>query len=322
LAENLKEKIALFCNVDSKSVISANDCSTIYEVPLVLKKQKLDRIILKRLKLPDIKIKIDEWISFVQKVKNPTHVVNIGICGKYTELVDAYKSISEAFVHAGAENDSKVKINFVSAEDVEEQGAAKILKGVHGLLIPGGFGERGIEGKIKAIQFARENNIPFFGICLGLQCATIEYARNVCGIKKANSAEFVKNSYNVIHIMNDQKKVKELGGTMRLGAYPCTLKPNTKAFEAYKSMEISERHRHRFEVNNSFRTILEENGMIFSGTSPDDLLVEMIELPNHPWFVGCQFHPELKSRATKAHPLFREFVKAALNYSKLQKTSN
>jgi len=322
LAENLKEKIALFCNVDAKSVISANDCSTIYEVPLVLKKQKLDRIILKRLKLPDIKIKIDDWISFVQKVKNPTHIVNIGICGKYTELVDAYKSISEAFVHAGAENDSKVKINFVSAEDVEEQGAAKILKGIHGLLIPGGFGERGIEGKIKAIQFARENNIPFFGICLGLQCATIEYARNVCGIKKANSAEFVKNSYNVIHIMNDQKKVKELGGTMRLGAYPCTLKPNTKAFEAYKSMEISERHRHRFEVNNSFRTILEENGMIFSGTSPDDLLVEMIELPNHPWFVGCQFHPELKSRATKAHPLFREFVKAALNYSKLQKTSN
>jgi CTP synthase len=322
LAEELKEKIALFCNVDAKSVISTYDCSTIYEVPLVLKKQKLDRIILKRLKLPDIKIKIDEWINFVQKIKNPANVVNIGICGKYTNLVDAYKSISEAFVHAGAENNSKVKVNFLSAEDVEEQGAEKILKGIDGLLIPGGFGERGIEGKILAIQYARENNIPFFGICLGLQCATIEYARNVCGIKKANSAEFVKNSYNVIHIMNDQKKVKEMGGTMRLGAYPCVLKPNTKAFEAYKTLEISERHRHRFEVNNNFRSVLEENGLIFSGTSPDDLLVEMIELADHPWFVGCQFHPELKSRATKAHPLFREFVKAALNYSKSQKTAS
>jgi len=322
LAEELKEKIALFCNVDAKSVISAYDCSTIYEVPLVLKKQKLDRIILKRLKLPDIKIKIDDWINFVHKIKNPANVVNIGICGKYTNLVDAYKSISEAFVHAGAENNSKVKVKFISAEEVEEQGAEKILKGIDGLLIPGGFGERGIEGKILATQYARENNIPFFGICLGLQCATIEFARNVCGIKKANSAEFVKNSYNVIHIMNDQKKVKEMGGTMRLGAYPCVLKPNTKAFEAYKSLEISERHRHRFGVNNNFRCVLEENGLIFSGTSPDDLLVEMIEFPDHPWFVGCQFHPELKSRATKAHPLFREFVKAALNYSKLQKTAS
>ncbi|MCX6149747.1 MAG: CTP synthase [Ignavibacteriales bacterium] len=315
IANELKEKIALFCNVDAKSVISAFDCSTIYEVPLVLKKQKLDRIVLKRLKLPDIKIKIEEWVEFVRKVKQPSKEINIAVCGKYTDLVDAYKSISEAFIHSGAENDAKVRMKFINSEQIEEDGAEKYLEGMSGLLVPGGFGERGIEGKIMAIKFARENKIPFFGICLGLQCAVIDYARNVCGIKKANSAEFVKNKYNVIHIMPDQKKVKNLGGSMRLGAYPCNLKENTKAFEAYNSIEISERHRHRFEVNNDFREVLEQNGMIFSGLSPDGLLVEMIELQNHPWFVGCQFHPELKSRATKAHPLFREFVKASLIYS-------
>jgi CTP synthase len=316
LAKEIREKIALFTNVPSEAVFSAHDCSTIYEVPLVLFNQNMDRVILERLKLPDINIHLDEWTRFVEQIKNATRIVRIAVCGKYIENKDAYKSISEAFVHAGAENDVKVVADFISSEEIELKGAEKILKGYHGLLIPGGFGERGIEGKIAAIKFARENKIPFFGICLGLQCAVIEYARNVCGLKKANSAEFVKNNnFNVIHIMPEQIKVKVKGASMRLGAYPCILKKKTLAYEAYKKPKISERHRHRFEVNNKFRTQLEECGMIFSGLSPDEKLVEMIEIENHPWFVGCQFHPELKSRATNAHPLFREFVKAASEFS-------
>jgi CTP synthase len=316
LAKEIREKIALFTNVPSEAVFSAHDCSTIYEVPLVLFNQNMDRVILERLKLPDINIHLDEWTRFVEQIKNATRIVKIAVCGKYIENKDAYKSISEAFVHSGAENDVKVVVDFISSEEIELKGAEKILKGYHGLLIPGGFGERGIEGKIAAIKFARENKIPFFGICLGLQCAVIEYARNVCGLKKANSAEFVKNnSFNVIHIMPEQIKVKVKGASMRLGAYPCILKKKTLAYEAYKKPKISERHRHRFEVNNKFRNQLEECGMVFSGLSPDEKLVEMIEIENHPWFVGCQFHPELKSRATNAHPLFREFVKAASEFS-------
>lgn len=320
LSKDIREKIALFTNVPADAVISAHDCSTIYEVPLVLYKQELDRTILDRLKLPDINIKLREWEEFVEQIKNAPEVVKIAICGKYIENQDAYKSISEAFVHAGAENNVKVKADFIKAEDIEEQGAEKLLKNYNGLLIPGGFGERGIEGKIQAITYARENNIPFFGICLGLQCAVIEFARNVCGLKKANSAEFTKkNPNNVIHIMPEQIKVKVKGGSMRLGAYPCVLKKKTKALEAYKKQKISERHRHRYEVNNKFRKILEDHGLVFSGLSPDEQLVEMIELENHPWFVGCQFHPELKSRATIAHPLFREFVKAAYIQSQKEK---
>lgn len=320
LSKEIREKIALFTNVKSEAVISAYDCSTIYEVPLVLYEQELDRIILDKLKLPDINLHLDEWQSFVEKIKNSTEEVKIAVCGKYIENKDAYKSISEAFIHAGAENNVKVIADFISSEEVEVKGAESILKNYDGLLIPGGFGERGIEGKILAIKYARENKIPFFGICLGLQCAVIEFARNVCNLKKANSAEFTKNNpYNVIHIMPDQARVKMKGATMRLGAYPCILQKKTKAYEAYKKQKISERHRHRYEVNNKFRPILEEHGMIFSGLSPDEKLVEMIELKDHPWFVGCQFHPELKSRATKAHPLFREFVKAAYLYSKEKK---
>ncbi|MBI1936833.1 MAG: CTP synthase [Ignavibacteriales bacterium] len=322
LSKDIREKIALFTNVQSEAVISAYDCSTIYEVPLVLYQQELDRIILERLKLPDINIHLEEWSGFVEQIKNSNSVVNIAVCGKYIENKDAYKSISEAFIHAGAENNVKVKTDFVSAEDVEEKGAETLLKNYDGLLIPGGFGERGIEGKIEAIKYARENKIPFFGICLGLQCAVIEFARNVCGIKKANSAEFMeRNSFNVIHIMPDQIKVKVKGASMRLGAYPCVLKKKTKAFEAYKKQKISERHRHRYEVNNKFRQTLEEHGLVFSGLSPDENLVEMIELEDHPWFVGCQFHPELKSRATNAHPLFREFVKAANDFSNKKKSN-
>jgi len=315
LSKEIREKIALFTNVKTESVISNYDCATIYEVPLVLHEQNLDLLILERLKLPDINIKIDEWTNFVNTIKNPAGVVNIAICGKYIENKDAYKSISEAFIHAGAENNVKVTTNFISAELIEEKGAEALLKDYDGLLIPGGFGERGIEGKILATTYARENKIPFFGICLGLQLAVVEFSRNVCGIKKANSQEFEKNPYNVIHIMEDQKKVTTKGATMRLGAYPCILKKGTKAYEAYRKPKISERHRHRYEVNNKFRSTLEEHGMIISGTSPDENLVEMMELTDHPWFVGCQFHPELKSRATKAHPLFREFVKAAIQFS-------
>jgi CTP synthase len=315
LAREFREKIALFCNVESKSVISAYDCTSIYEVPLVLFKEKFDQIVLKKLGIPERKIKLDEWEQLVNKVKAPSKNVEIAVCGKYVEHLDAYKSIVESFVHAGAENNAKVKIRWINAEDCEEADVEKYLGNIDGLLIPGGFGERGIEGKIKAVQYARENDIPFFGICLGLQCAVIEYARNVCGIKNANSSEFKKNNrYSVIDLMPDQKNVKNMGGSMRLGAYPCMIEQGTKAWEAYKTDYITERHRHRYEVNNKFRSQLSEAGMKFSGLSPDHELVEIIEVPSKNWFVGCQFHPELKSRATKAHPLFREFVKAALKY--------
>ena len=312
--KELRNKIALFCNVDSKAVISAYDCSSIYEVPLVLYKEKFDQIVLERLHLPDKKNNLENWEQFVTKVKNPSQKIEIAICGKYTEHMDAYKSIMESFVHAGSENDCKVTVRPISAESLESESPEKLFSGVSGILVPGGFGERGIEGKIKAVQYARENNIPFLGICLGMQCAVIEFARNVCGIKNAHSSEFKKNKYSVIDLMPDQKNIKNMGATMRLGAYPCVLKEKTKAHKAYNSNYISERHRHRYEVNNKFRSVLSEKGLIFSGLSPDRELVEMIELPEHPWFISCQFHPELKSRATKAHPLFREFVKASLNY--------
>jgi CTP synthase len=315
LPKDIRDKIALFCNVDSKSVISAYDCSSIYEVPLVLYKEKFDQLVCTRLNLPERKIKLDDWENLVNNIKEPASKVEIALCGKYTEHLDAYKSIMESFVHAGAENNAKVIVRNVKAEDLDTIPPEKLLNGISGLLIPGGFGERGIEGKIKAIKYARENKIPFFGICLGLQCAVIEFARNVCGITKANSSEFRKNNFSVIDLMPEQKNIKDMGATMRLGAYPCSIEEGTLAHKAYKSTFISERHRHRFEVNNKFRKRLSDNGMIFSGLSPNRELVEMIELPDHPWFLGCQFHPELKSRATKAHPLFRDFVAASLKYA-------
>ncbi|MBI5808320.1 MAG: CTP synthase [Ignavibacteriales bacterium] len=316
LSKDIREKIALFTNVKKEAVISAYDCSTIYEVPIVLYQQNLDTIILERLKLPELNIKLEEWQNFVNTVINPAGSVNIAIVGKYIDNKDAYKSISEAFVHAGAENNVRVNTKFISSEEIENKSAESVLKNFDGILVPGGFGERGIEGKILAIKYARENKIPFFGICLGMQCAVIEFARNVAGLKKANSQEFVKNQWNVIHIMPEQLKVKNKGASMRLGAYPCVLKKGTKAFDAYKKPKISERHRHRYEFNNKFRSLLEEKGLVISGVSPDEKLVEMIELADHPYFVGCQFHPELKSRAIKAHPLFREFVKASVENSK------
>ena len=316
LQKEIREKIALFCNVDSSAVISAYDVPSIYEVPLVLHKEKLDALVTSRLHLQERKIKLDDWTNFVDGIKNPNREVEIAVCGKYITHLDAYKSILEAFIHSGAENQVKVKMKPVNAEDCENGNFEELLKGVSGILVPGGFGERGIEGKIMAVKYARENKIPFFGICLGLQCAVVEFSRNVCGLKNANSSEFKKTKYSVIDLMPEQKNVKELGATMRLGAYPCVIQEKTKAYEAYKSTYISERHRHRYEVNNKFRKKLVEHGLILSGLSPDKELVEMIELKDHPWFVACQFHPELKSRATNAHPLFREFVKAAMEYSK------
>jgi CTP synthase len=315
LSQDIKEKIALFCNVDSKSVITAYDCSSIYEVPLVLYEQKLDEIVLNRLHLPVKKIKLNNWESYVNSVLKPKQQTTIALVGKYTEHLDAYKSILEAFIHAGAENDCKVIVKPIAAESLEFGNVSEILDGINGILVPGGFGERGIEGKINAIQFARENKIPFFGICLGMQCAIIKFARNVCGLKNAHSSEFKKTKQAVIDLMPEQKSIRNMGATMRLGSYPCLLSEKSLAFKAYGAKYIYERHRHRYEVNNKFRNILQDNGLIFSGLSPNNELVEMIELGDHPWFVACQFHPELKSRATKSHPLFREFVRASLVYS-------
>ncbi len=318
LSKSAREKIGLFCNVESRAVVEARDASTIYEVPLTFAKEKVDQIVLEKLGLKTTtKQDLTKWRKFVEHVKHPKKHVRIGLVGKYVQLADAYKSISEAFIHAGAENDAKVELVWINAEELEKKkSVAEDFKGIDGVLIAPGFGSRGVEGKIKAIEYIRKNNIPFFGICLGLQCAVIEYARNVCGLKQANSAEFKETKENVIDMMLDQKKVLTKGGTMRLGSYPCILKKGTLAHKIYKDQFINERHRHRYEVNNVFRPVLEKNGMIFGGVSPDGKLVEMIELPHsvHPFFIGAQFHPELKSRATKAHPLFREFVKASLIY--------
>lgn len=310
LTKELREKIALFCNVEPHAVIEGKDVESIYEVPLVFEKEHLAEIVLEKLNIQCAKPDMRRWTKFVNRVKYPSGRVNIAVCGKYTELRDAYKSINESFVHAGADNDVAVDIHWINAEDIIHNGAEKLLKDADGLLVPGGFGERGVDGKIEAIRYVRENKIPFLGICLGLQCAIIEFARHVCSLKGAHSTEFKKTKFNVIDLMQDQKGIKNLGGTMRLGAYPCIVTKGTKAFRAYKKEFISERHRHRYEVNNRFKKKLAEHGMIFSGVSPDGNLVEIIELADHPWFVAGQFHPELKSRPVSPHPLFRDFVGA------------
>jgi CTP synthase len=326
LTKEVREKIALFTNVEAESVVDGRDVPTIYEVPLVFAEQEVDELVLEKLDLTCPKPNLREWKRFVDRVKNPAGRITIGICGKYTDHQDAYKSIAEAFVHAGAANNVGVDLAWIRAEDIERDGAEPHLHNISGLLVAPGFGERGIEGKISAVKYVRENKIPFFGICLGLQCAVIEYARNVCGLDHANSTEFKTTEQNVIDLMLEQKKVKEYGGTMRLGSYPCRLEPGTKAREAYKKELIHERHRHRYEVNDAFKQCLstgvvepvkghlKANGMIFSGICPDNGLTEVIELPDHPWFLGVQFHPELKSRATNPHPLFRDFVKASMEY--------
>ena len=322
LSKSAREKIGLFCNVESRAVVEARDASTIYEVPLTFSKEKVDQIVLEKLGLKTgTKQELAKWRKFVEHIKNPSKQVRIGLVGKYVQLADAYKSISEAFIHAGSENDAKVELIWINAEELEtKKSVTEDFKGIDGVLIAPGFGSRGVEGKIKAIEYIRKNKIPFFGICLGLQCAVIEYARHLCGLKNANSSEFKETKENVIDMMLDQKKVLTKGGTMRLGSYPCILKKGSLAHKIYREQFINERHRHRYEVNNAFRPVLEKNGLIFGGVSPDGKLVEMIELPYdvHPFFIGAQFHPELKSRATKAHPLFREFVKASLIYHELK----
>jgi len=319
LSRDIREKIGLFCNVEANCVIEGRDVPTIYEVPLVFARQNVDSIVLEKLHLKAGPPSLKAWEWFVRRVKKPQGRIRIGVCGKYTEHQDAYKSITESFVHSGAENNVAVDLQWIRAEDIEDEGPEKHLHGINGLLVAPGFGERGIEGKIRAVQYVREKKIPFFGICLGLQCAVIEFARNVCGVKDANSTEFRDTQNNVIDMMLEQKKVKEKGGTMRLGAYPCGLKKGTKAFAAYKEKVIFERHRHRYEVNNRFLPLLQEHGLVISGVCPENNLVEMIELSHHPWFVAVQFHPELKSRATNAHPLFREFVKASIQYQQRRK---
>ncbi|KAA3632028.1 MAG: CTP synthase [Calditrichaeota bacterium] len=315
ITDDLRKKISLFCSVPTKAVITAEDVSTIYGVPLNLHAQGIDDIVCNHfgwdVPAPDIL----EWEQMVEKIINPQKHIKIGICGKYVNLKDAYKSIIESFVHAGVSSDAEVDLVWVSSEEIKKHGPEKFLNDVDGLLIPGGFGERGVEGKIEAIRYVRENNIPFLGICLGMQCAVIEYARNVCNLEDAHSYEFYRDlKHPVIHLMADQEGVTDLGGTMRLGAYPCTVEKNTKSEDAYQKSDISERHRHRYELNNSYREMLMQHGLIMAGVSPDNRLVEIVEVKDHPWFVGVQFHPELKSRPTKPHPLFRDFVKAAVTY--------
>ncbi|MFN8367541.1 MAG: CTP synthase [Candidatus Kapaibacterium sp.] len=314
LSKDMRAKIGLFCNVNEDSVIEAGDVETIYEVPNAFAKRGLDSIVLKKLGMKEHELNLETWTKFTSRVKNPKYSINIGIVGKYIAYQDSYKSITEAFIHAGAINNCKVKVQWLDSELITKENVADSLKGLDGVLVAPGFGSRGIEGKVTAVQYVRENNIPFFGICLGMQCAVIEFARNKCGIHEANSAEFKKNRYTVIDLMPDQRNVTDKGGTMRLGAYPCILDKKSKAFAAYESELIYERHRHRYEVNNNFRDTLQENGLVLSGLSPDKRLVEIVELPDHPWFVGVQFHPEYKSRAVSGHPLFAAFVKAALKH--------
>jgi len=313
LSEEIKDKISLFCNVRKEAVIEAIDVESIYQIPLVFKKQILDEIILSHFKLICKFSDLKDWQSYVvERAINPKNKVTIALVGKYITLQDAYKSIYEALVHAGIANDTKVEIRKVDSETIQKEGAYKLLKGVSGILVPGGFGYRGIEGKIKAIKFARENKIPFLGLCLGMQCAVVEFARSVCGLKDANSTEFKPKTKNpVISLLAEQEKIRDLGGTMRLGAYPCKIKKNTLASKTYGKNLIQERHRHRYEFNNKYRKFFERKGMVFSGIYPKKNLVEIVELRTHPYFIAVQFHPEFKSKPDRAHPLFREFIKAA-----------
>ncbi len=310
-----KEKIGLFCNVPAEAVITGLDVSSIYEVPLSLHREGLDRLIIDYLGMWAQQPKLERWERILATMQDARRSVTIGVVGKYVDHVDAYKSLHEALLHGGIAHEARVELRYIDSEDVEEKGAATLLEGVDAVLVPGGFGMRGIEGKIAAVRYAREGQLPFFGICLGLQVATIEYARNVCGLAGANSLEFdPKAEHLVIHLMEAQKKVTQKGASMRLGAYPCRLKADTLAARTYAAEDVSERHRHRYEVNNRYREALEAKGLVFSGLSPDGQLVEMVELPDHPWFLGCQFHPEFKSKPWQPHPLFAGFVGAALDH--------
>lgn len=320
LDSSIRSKVARFCNVELEDVICSIDARTIYEVPLLMKKEGLDVRVIEKLGIETKELNLDNWIGFVEAVCNPSQSIEIALVGKYVEHHDSYKSIVEAFIHAGAVNDCKVSVRWIQSDDITYNNVAEELKGISGILVAPGFGGRGIDGKLAAVKHARTNNIPFFGICLGMQCAVIEYARNVCGWDSANSSEFDANTeYPIIDIMPDQKDIENMGGTMRLGKYACKLIKGTKAYAAYDSEMVDERHRHRYEVNNNLRYKLVENGMQLVGMNPERDLVEIIELENHPWFVGVQFHPELRSTVNHPQPLFVDFVKASLKYSKLKK---
>ncbi|GAA0078851.1 CTP synthase [Clostridium sp. CTA-5] len=314
LSDDIKRKIGLFCNIDGNSVIQNLDAENLYEVPLMLHEEGLDNLVCERLHLGCKDIDNLEWIQMVEHIKNLKNNVKIALVGKYVELHDAYISVVEALNHGGYANDTNVEIKWVNSVDIEEGDVNKILSDVDGILVPGGFGDRGVEGKIEAIRWARENKKPFLGICLGMQCSVIEYARNVLGYEGANSSEIDPDTkYPVIDLMPEQKDVEEMGGTMRLGVYPCKLEENSNSSELYKDELIYERHRHRYEFNNEFRKQIVESGMNIVGTSPDGRLVEIVEVEDHPWYVAVQFHPELKSRPNKPHPLFKGFISAALN---------
>ena len=325
LNDDIKRKISLFCNVDKDSVITAIDVESIYEVPINLHKENLDEKVIEKLNIWTGAPKLEKWEKIVKLIKTPNYEVNIAIVGKYVELKESYKSLHEAIVHGGIDNNCKVNITYVESDKITKENIESFLKDIDGVIVPGGFGERGIEGKIIAINYVRENKIPFLGICLGMQLSVIEFARNVAGLKEANSTEFNKKTkYPVIYLLeqwidNENKiqyrdETSNLGGTMRLGAYECVLTKDSKTFEAYKKERIFERHRHRYEFNNKFREILQKDGLKIVGQSPDGGLVEVIEIDEHPWFVGCQFHPEFKSKPVDPHPLFRALVKAAIEY--------
>jgi CTP synthase len=314
----IRRKLALFCNVNVNAVIESIDASTIYDVPLLMLKEQLDKVVLAKLKLPlRQEPDMEGWKNFLGKLKNPTSEVKIGLIGKYIELKDAYKSIAEALIHAGVSNETKVNVEWIHSEKLDDKNVQEKLGTLHGILVAPGFGDRGIEGKINAIKFAREQKIPFLGICLGMQCAVIEFSRNVLGLENAHSTEMApETKYPVIDIMDEQKNITKKGGTMRLGEYPCNITKNTKAAAIYGKSRISERHRHRYEFNNKFLKKFEDAGMLASGVNPNGSLVEIIEYKNHPWFIGVQFHPEYKSTVENPHPLFVKFVKAALDYSR------
>ncbi len=318
LGNDLRKKIALFCNVKANAVIESIDVETIYDVPLKMQREKLDKVVLNHLKLSSkVEPDLEGWKDFLWKLKNPTSELNIGLVGKYVELPDAYKSIAEGFIHAGATNEAKVKLHYIHSELISDENVQKKLGHLDGILVAPGFGERGIEGKIATIKYARENKVPFFGICLGMQCAVVEFARNVLHLEDASSTEMNPNTSNpVIAMMESQKSITKKGGTMRLGAYPCTLSKGSKAYAAYGKTKISERHRHRFEFNNAYLEAFEKAGMKCSGVNPDSGLVEIVEVEDHPWFVGVQFHPEYKSTVENPHPLFVRFVKAAIENAK------
>ncbi|MDP4084229.1 MAG: CTP synthase [Bacillota bacterium] len=313
ISQDMKDKLALFCDIDQKAVIEARDADTLYAVPLALQEQNMDQIVCDHLKLITQEADMTEWKALVDKVTNLSGKTKIGLVGKYVELQDAYISVVEALKHAGYAFDTDIEVKWINSESVTLENVADLLNDVDGILVPGGFGDRGIEGKVYAIQYAREQKKPFLGICLGMQLATIEFARNVLGLEGAHSSEFKPDTkYPIIDLLPEQKDIEELGGTLRLGLQPCRIVENTKAFEAYKDEVVYERHRHRFEFNNQYRQDMEKAGFVFSGTSPDGRLIEIIELKDHPWFVASQFHPEFVSRPNRPQPLFREFIKASI----------